>query len=114
MRAYRLAEAAEQDIFSLSEYSIEQFGEAAMERYLQLISIAISELCEDSKRLGVREFAENIKMFHLRNSREAAQFPPGKVGKPRHLIFFREAKDGALEILRVLHEQMDHQRHLDE
>ncbi len=31
----------------------------------------------------------------------------GVVKKPRHVIFFRQAEDDTLEILRLLHDSMD-------
>jgi toxin ParE1/3/4 len=37
-----------------------------------------------------------------------------KVRRPVHVIYYRLARDGVIEIVRVLHERMEPSRHLDE
>ena len=40
--------------------------------------------------------------------------PPTKVRRPVHVLYYRVAKKGVIEIVRVLHERMEPSRHLDE
>jgi toxin ParE1/3/4 len=37
-----------------------------------------------------------------------------KVRRPVHVLYYRIAQEGVIEIVRVLHEKMDPSRHLDE
>ncbi len=107
MRNYRISDRAEEDIVSLTAYTLENFGEQTLDRYLTLIEVSLLELCKNPSRLGVKEFENGIMKFHLHNCRDAAAKTGGIIKKPRHIIFFRETEDEALEILRLLHDSMD-------
>lgn len=109
-RNYRLSARAEEDIVSLTAYTLDHFGEDALDRYLGLIELALLELCRNSSILGVREFEDGILKIPLRCFRDDAATEYGMVKKPRHVVYFEEAKDGSLEILRVLHDSMDETR----
>ncbi len=72
MFRYRITELAEEDIVSLAAYTLENFGEQALDRYLKLIEVALLEICRDSSRIGIKEFDDGILKFHLRNCRDEA------------------------------------------
>lgn len=107
MLNYRISDHAEEDIVSLSAYTLENFGEQTLERYLMLIEVALLELCKNPSRRGVTKFEDEIMKFHLRHCRADAAKKGEFIKKPRHMIFFKEAEDGTLEILRLLHDSMD-------
>jgi toxin ParE1/3/4 len=113
-RNYRLSASAEEDIVSLTAYTLDYFGEEALDRYLGLIELALRELCRDPSRLGVREFENEVRKIPLRHFRNDAATEHGIVKNPRHVVYFEVAKDGSLEILRVLHDSMDEERQFDE
>lgn len=112
--AYRLSQRAEEDIVSISAYTLRNFGEAALNRYLRLIECALLTLCDDSGHVHVREFENGIFRFHLSHCREIAVTESGVVKAPRHVIFFRQGDDNTLEVVRLLHDSMDFGRHLDD
>ena len=108
-----LAKEAENDLEEITTYTAETFGEEALDRYLHLLEVVFLQLRRDPSCAGVRQADGEIKKYHLAQSREAGRTETGVVRNPRHLIFFRESS-GRLEILRVLHESMDFERHLPE
>lgn len=107
MLNYRISDHAEEDIVSLTAYTLENFGEQTLDRYLTLIEVALLDLCKNPSRRGVTKFEGEVMKFHLRHSRTDAAKKGETIKKPRHIIFFREAEDGTLEILRLLHDSMD-------
>jgi toxin ParE1/3/4 len=50
--------------------------------------------------------------FHLRHCPNGA-LREGRVQRPRHAVYYRVAKPGLIDILRVLHDRMDPRRHVD-
>ena len=112
MLDYRLTEAAEGDIEALAAYTYENFGEGALDRYLGLMDAVVRKLRNDPECPGVREMEEGMKKYHLSSCKGSARVKSGIVKNPRHLIFFR-VEGGILEIVRVLHESVDFERHLE-
>ena len=58
------------------------------------------------------ELRSGIRSFHLRYAPRSAD--AAKVRRPVHVLYYRVAQDGVIEIVRVLHEKMDPSRPLDE
>lgn len=111
-RRFRLAPAAARDVAALLDWSAEQFGPAARERYEALVLAALRDLAENPRRPGARELMDkrpDVLIYHLRHSRSSARLP-GVVRKPRDFIVYR-ASAKTVTILRVLHEAMDLTRH---
>lgn len=102
---------AQRDIATLLRHSVSLFGAAAARRYHALLTQAQSDLLADPQRAGVTSYnrAPETFLFHARNSKGRAQ---GRVGSPRHILVFRLAPD-KLEIVRVLHDAMDIEAHLE-
>lgn len=113
MRPYRISDRAEEDIVSLTAYTLDNFGEQTLDRYLTLIEVALLELCKNPSRLGVKEFEHGVMKFHLHNCRDDAAKKGGVIKKPRHIIFFQEVENETLEILRLLHDSMDVDKQLE-
>jgi toxin ParE1/3/4 len=57
------------------------------------------------------DLRSGIRSFHVRRARRSAE---ATVGKPVHVLYYRVAEEGVIEIVRVLHERMEPRRHLDE
>jgi toxin ParE1/3/4 len=85
------------------------FGPAARTRYAVLPRGAFQDVADQPNRHGVAWHArrrQRIGVYHARHSRNRVPDPPGRVGEPRHLIVFRVADDGIVEILGLMHERM--------
>jgi toxin ParE1/3/4 len=115
MARYRLSALAELDIETILEWTHEQFGDKARVRYEALLIRAIMDVTERPERAGSRdrsEIAASARTYHLRHSRDRVKKGVGRVQQPRHFLLYRTAKDGHVEIGRVLHDGMDLARHL--
>ncbi len=55
------------------------------------------------------DLLRGTRSFHVRHARSPSRSP---VRSPVHIIFYRVAEPGLIEILRVLHEHMEPDRHL--
>lgn len=110
----RFASEALSDIDALLAYSLQNFGAAGMQRYVALLDVAVQDICQQPKRLGVTSYGVGVNAFfayHLKHSNRKLRALE-KIGKPRHLIFFR-VQGNTLMVSRVLHDAMDFIAHLD-
>jgi toxin ParE1/3/4 len=109
MNLIRTARAVD-DIESCLLWSAENFGIPAAHRYRVLLEVALLAIMEDPELPGSKlaeGFDGNVRLYHLRLSRKAAPVGGLIVKNPRHFIVYRATEDGAIELLRVLHERMD-------
>ena len=58
------------------------------------------------------ELRSGIHSFHIRPARRASD--AAQVRRPVHVLYDRVARKGVIEFVRVLHEEMDPSRHLEE
>ncbi|MCC6629988.1 MAG: type II toxin-antitoxin system RelE/ParE family toxin [Chloroflexi bacterium] len=104
-----------QDINSILAWSEKEFGLEARLRYGHLIATAIDDVAEDPERLGSRprpDLRTGVRTYHLISSRERGREMSGIIRQPRHVLVYRLRGATTLEILRVLHDAMDLDRHL--
>lgn len=92
----RFSPSAVEDIQSITAYTLETWGEAQTDRYL------------DNVWLKLEEIRSRPECFKLR-AELGADCRSALVG--RHIIFF-EVQADAIDILRVLHSSMDFETHL--
>ena len=95
MSAYRLSVRARADLDDIWTYSVAKWGRRKASDYLRDIRAAI-ELVADRPELGGR------------HKRVGGEYRKRAVGS--HLIFYRA--DPSVEIVRVLHQNMDIRLHL--
>lgn len=115
MRTLRLSLHAEEDILSTLAWSLDKFGGAAYRRYEALLTEAMDSLCgnpEKSGSIARPEFGDSVRTYHLRFSRDEARTAEGIVHRPRHLLVYRLREDQVLEVVRILHDSMELERHL--
>jgi len=93
---YRLTVAAEQDYAGILRYTLQTWGKEQYNKYRLLLRKALNSIA-DRPALGKRR-------DELRSGCLSYQ-----VG--RHVIFYRCA-DRGIEIIRILHDSMDTQRHI--
>ena len=97
MTGYVLTPRARRDLSEIWDYSAAQWGTTQADRYVRLIAAACDALA--SGRATGRS-AEAIRPGYLRQT----------VGS--HVLFYRARKRGRIEIVRILHQRMDIERHL--
>lgn len=97
MSGFLLSPAARADIESIWSHTVGRWGAGQAEQYLRLIQAACEELAQGT-----------------RLSRPADHVRPGyhraEVGS--HILFFRRGEAGGIDIIRILHQRMDIDRHL--
>ncbi len=107
-RTVRLTATAEADFEEILRWTVAQFGEAQARIYAETLSAALNDLAAGPTIVGARKRDEILKgLFTLHVARKGR--------KGRHFVIFRvgRAPDRDLiEVLRLLHEAMDLQRHL--
>jgi len=110
MARLRLTAQAQADIVDILDWTRQQFGDVAQDRYEQLLSRALEGLVEDPVRRGSAsrlDLGQAIRVYHLRHSK-------GDIGvaHPRHLIVYQLEQDDMVKVVRILHDAMDLERHI--
>jgi toxin ParE1/3/4 len=101
----RLTAAAERDFQSILTWTTEQFGEAQARDYAGTLSAAIHALTDGPDVLTSKprdEIGPGLRILH------AARF--GR--RARHMLLYRVAPDAVIDVLRILHDAMDIERHV--
>lgn len=103
----RLADQAVQDVEDILDWTLEQFGPMQLEVYTDTISDALEALSQWPQLTDAHwrsELGDDVATLHLaRQGRKA-----------RHLLVFRvHDPECVIDVLRVLHDSMELQRHLD-
>lgn len=96
------------DILALS---LERWGTAGSARYLALLRAALRKIAAQPlgpTTLARDEITAGIRSLHLKHVRSRG------VSSPVHVLYFRLAAPGVVEIVRVLHERMDPRRHFED
>jgi len=112
---FRLARPAEIDLAEILSVSAERWGAEGRRRYAAALAAAMRQVASEPegpltrKRPELRRF---IRSFHVRHARVSGE--GAKVKRPVHVLYYRVARDGVIEIIRVLHERMDPSRHVDD
>jgi toxin ParE1/3/4 len=108
MARYRLSDPAKTDIARLLRTSETLHGVDARIRYRALLTAALRRIAADPSGVLMQnrdKLAEGVRSFHIRHSRKDSWEKP--VGEPVHVIFYRVATPGLVEVIRVLHERME-------
>lgn len=111
-----LAPAARSDIREALMWSQERFGERAARRYRDLLKQAMRDIAANPERPGSKQrpdLARGVRTHHLSLSRDRACGALGVVGKPRHFLVYRRRGEARIDVVRVLHDASDLERHLD-
>ena len=114
MKPLRRSAEAIADIEDCLLLSLTDFGELAAERYAELLSVALEDIQENPDLIGSSEYDEfpHIRSVHLRYFRDKAKIDGVAVKKPRHFVVYSELEE-EIVVIRVLHERMQVERHLD-
>jgi len=115
MARFRLARPAQIDLANILSTSAERWGAEGRQRYAAVLAAAMRHVAAEpygplsKKRPDLRS---GIRSFHVRYARRSAE--GAKVRRPVHVLYYRVAQEGVIEVVRVLHEKMDPSRHLEE
>ncbi|MEO8125447.1 MAG: type II toxin-antitoxin system RelE/ParE family toxin [Bryobacteraceae bacterium] len=104
------------DLKETLKWTLAKFGADAALRYENLIVQALRDIEEDRHRPGSLDRSDlqpGVRAYHLSFSRDRARSALGAVHNPRHFVIYR-SREAKIEILRILHEGRDLQRHLPE
>lgn len=104
---YRLVGHAEDRIDAILLESARRWGIPAASRYHHLILAAAAAIGEAPALPGARDIPRvpGLRCLHLRFARGLIA-QEDRVTEPRHLIVYRVAADGVVEILSVVHDRM--------
>ncbi|MCC6898773.1 MAG: type II toxin-antitoxin system RelE/ParE family toxin [Polyangiaceae bacterium] len=94
---------AKQDIVEVLLFTKERWGNAQARAYRDLIRNALEAIAADPES-GTQRFTvrPDIWGYHIKRPGQSA----------RHILFYRVASSGTVEIVRMLHDSIDFERHL--
>ena len=101
----RLGAAAELDFANIIKWTTENFGERQSRIYRDLLVQAISALADGPDIAGSKargEIMSGLRTLHIARH--------GRRGS--HFLMYRATPGMTIEIVRILHDRMDLQRHL--
>ena len=99
MAKYFLTNKAVEDLSKIWEYTYEVWSENQADKYYELLTSSFREIVQNPE-LGKNYNEIDKLIFGLH------------VGK--HIVFYRIAQAGDIEILRILHQRMDLKNKIDE
>ena len=115
MARFRLARPAQIDLANILATSAERWGTEGRQRYAAVLAAAMRQVADEPEGPLTKkrpELRSGIRSFHVRYTRRSAE--GARVRRPVHVLYYRVAKEGVIEIVRVLHERMEPSRQLDE
>jgi toxin ParE1/3/4 len=95
---------ARRDIVDVLKYTRERWGKDQAWEYRNLIREALNAIAAEPQRGKVRGTRPGILSYHIKQ--------PGR--DARHIVFYRVSGAGTLEIVRLLHDSMDFDEHLQD
>jgi len=104
---YRHVGVSEDSIDAVILESARAHGLEAAGRYLHLIRTAVEAIGASPSRPGSNPVPRvpGVRSFHLRLARSLVPREL-RVKEPRHLVVYRVAPDGVVEILGIVHDRM--------
>ncbi len=113
MARYRLSQPAKADIASILRSSETRHGADARVRYRGLLAATLRRIAEDPHgplTIDRGDLFAGLRCLHSRHGRDQSREAP--VAGPVHMVFYRAVEPELIEIVRVLHERMEPDRHL--
>ena len=97
MRRVILSPKAKVDLSQIWDYTYDEWGEEQAEKYIRELWVAVEEQSRDlTKSVNISDVRQGYR----------------KVRSGSHVIFFKVTKGGILDVVRILHQRMDFDRHL--
>jgi toxin ParE1/3/4 len=94
---------AKRDIVEALAYTQERWSAVQARAYGEIIREALNAIAQDPRRGKSRDDVRpGVLAYHI-----------GQCGsRARHVVFYRVRADGVVEVIRLLHDAMDFERHL--
>jgi toxin ParE1/3/4 len=102
---WRLARVAVADLEAILSTNLERWGELGRARYASLLYAAFEQIAarpEGPLTQAVDEVQPGLRRLHLRRVLAAKG-----VKAPVHVVYYRSAPTGVIEVVRVLHERVE-------
>ena len=97
MKGVVLSPKAKADLSQIWDYTYAEWGEEQSEKYIRELWVAMEEQAHDlTKSVDIGDVRKGYR----------------KVRSGSHVVFFKLAKGGIVDVVRVLHQKMDFDRHL--
>jgi toxin ParE1/3/4 len=115
MARFRLARPAQIDLANILATSAERWGAEGRLKYAAVLADAMRQVAAEPHGPLTRkrpDLRSGVRSFHVRYARRSAE--GARVRRPVHVLYYRVAEEGVIQIIRVLHERMEPSRHLDE
>lgn len=93
---------ARRDVAEVLRYTRDRWGKAQAREYRDLINAALKAIIVNPGRGKAQSTRPGVLSYHIKQ--------PGR--HARHIVFYRVRSSGVLEIIRLLHDSMDFDRHL--
>src|SRR5687768_18467604 len=103
MARFRLARPAQIDLANILATSAERWGAEGRQRYAAVLAAAMRQVADQPEGPLTKkrpELRSGIRSFHVRHTRRSAE--AATIRRPVHVLYYRLAHDGAIEIARVL------------
>jgi toxin ParE1/3/4 len=97
----RISDAARDDLGEIMRWTTENFGAEQARRYKSVILATADELSGGPEPLGHRVVGGLRALYVARRGRRG-----------RHFLLYRVLDETTIEVSRILHDQMDLQRHV--
>ncbi len=113
MAQYRVSRRARADLAQILATSIEHWGEEGKRRYSLLIAAGMRKVADEPEGQAAKardDLSRGIRSFHLRNVLSGDV--GARVKRLVHLLYYRIIRPGLVEIVGVLHERIEPERHI--
>ena len=97
--SYRISRAAIEDLNKIWIYTLNKWSKEQADNYYDLIISEIAFIADN--------FLAGKSAGHTRKNYRITKIKS-------HLIFYRKVENDLVEIVRILHQRMDHQKHLED
>ena len=113
MARFRVSKLAQSDLGRILAASESRWGPEGRRRYAALIEAAMRQVADDPEGAATRDrnvLRSGTRSLHLRHVRAGSS--DANVKNLVHILYYRSLGPELVEIIRVLHERMDPNRHI--
>ena len=99
MAKFHLTNKAVEDLADIWNYTVETWSERQADDYYEMLVASCAQIAEYPQLLGKRydDILEGLRGYKVK----------------KHILFYRILSDNDVEIIRILHEQMDLQNRMN-
>ena len=113
MARFRVSKLAQSDLARILAVSESRWGPEGRRRYAALLEAAMRQVADEPEGAATQDrsvLRSGTRSLHLRHVRAGSS--EAKVKNPVHILYCQSVRPELVEIIRVLHERMDPNRHI--